>query len=78
VNSVISVIDAEAALSMLPVRWLFVVQTPQRAFVLSVSYFEIYNEKLTDLLDPSQKNVEIRQDKVFIFNISFGIKVKMY
>jgi len=41
-------------------------QTPERAFVLRVSYMEIYNDTLTDLLDKSNGNLEIRQDKVFL------------
>lgn len=29
-----------------------------------VSFFEIYNENINDLLDPSKKNLQIREDKV--------------
>jgi len=29
-----------------------------------VSFVEIYNETVNDLLDPSKKNLEIREDKI--------------
>jgi len=28
-----------------------------------ISYMEIYNEQINDLLDPSKKNLEIREDR---------------
>jgi len=56
---------------------LFVTQTPERAFVLRVSYMEIYNESLTDLFGDPDKNVEIRQDKVSTFSLPvFSFKLR--
>ena len=31
---------------------------------MSVSYLEIYNENVNDLLDPTRKNLEIRESKL--------------
>lgn len=33
----------------------------QRMFQISVSYIEIYNESVNDLIDPSNKNLEVRE-----------------
>jgi centromeric protein E len=41
----------------------YIRQTPEREFLLRVSYFEIYNEVINDLLDPSGTNLSIREDK---------------
>jgi centromeric protein E len=39
-------------------------QTPEREFLLRVSYFELYNEVINDLLNPvSGANLTIREDK---------------
>ncbi|KAF9608983.1 hypothetical protein IFM89_012322 [Coptis chinensis] len=37
-------------------------QTPGREFLLRVSYLEIYNEVINDLLDPIGQNLRIRED----------------
>ncbi|XAR62822.1 Plus-end-directed kinesin ATPase [Bertholletia excelsa] len=37
-------------------------QTPGREFLLRVSYLEIYNEVINDLLDPTGQNLRIRED----------------
>lgn len=37
-------------------------QTPEREFLLRVSYLEIYNEEIRDLLCPSSTKLEIRED----------------
>ncbi|KAK1423909.1 hypothetical protein QVD17_19220 [Tagetes erecta] len=36
--------------------------TPGREFLLRVSYLEIYNEVINDLLDPTAQNLRIRED----------------
>ncbi|AQL01250.1 Kinesin-like protein KIN-7K chloroplastic [Zea mays] len=37
-------------------------ETPKREFLLRVSYLEIYNEVVNDLLNPSGQNLRIRED----------------
>ncbi|KAJ0257563.1 Kinesin-like protein KIN-7C [Hirschfeldia incana] len=37
-------------------------ETPEREFLLRVSYLEIYNEVINDLLDPTGQNLRIRED----------------
>ncbi|PAN25259.1 hypothetical protein PAHAL_4G287300 [Panicum hallii] len=37
-------------------------ETPNREFLLRVSYLEIYNEVVNDLLNPSRQNLRIRED----------------
>ncbi|XP_024020733.1 kinesin-like protein KIN-7C, mitochondrial [Morus notabilis] len=37
-------------------------ETPRREFLLRVSYLEIYNEVINDLLDPTGQNLRIRED----------------
>jgi hypothetical protein len=37
-------------------------QTPEREFLLRVSYLEIYNEVITDLLNPKSKDLRIREN----------------
>ncbi|KAK2995681.1 hypothetical protein RJ640_006141, partial [Escallonia rubra] len=37
-------------------------ETPSREFLLRVSYLEIYNEVINDLLDPTGQNLRIRED----------------
>ena len=37
-------------------------QSPEREFLLRVSYLEIYNEEIRDLLCPSSTKLEIRED----------------
>jgi centromeric protein E len=36
--------------------------TPGREFLLRVSYLEIYNEVINDLLDPTGQNLRVRED----------------
>ncbi|KAF2301914.1 hypothetical protein GH714_030372 [Hevea brasiliensis] len=36
--------------------------TPGREFLLRVSYIEIYNEVINDLLDPTSQNLRVRED----------------
>lgn len=40
----------------------FIQETPGREFLLRVSYLEIYNEVINDLLDPTGQNLRIRED----------------
>ncbi|XP_024455192.2 kinesin-like protein KIN-7D, mitochondrial isoform X2 [Populus trichocarpa] len=40
----------------------FSLQTPGREFLLRVSYLEIYNEVINDLLDPTGQNLRVRED----------------
>lgn len=37
-------------------------QTPEREYLLRVSYLEIYNENITDLLNPKNKDLRIREN----------------
>ncbi|XP_015158272.1 kinesin-related protein 4 isoform X4 [Solanum tuberosum] len=39
-----------------------ILQTPGREFLLRVSYLEIYNEVINDLLDPTGQNLRVRED----------------
>lgn len=41
----------------------YIKQTPEREFLLRVSYFEIYNEIINDLLEPESQNLNIRESK---------------
>ncbi|CAN8259665.1 unnamed protein product [Cochlearia groenlandica] len=38
-------------------------ETPDREFLLRISYLEIYNEVVNDLLNPAGQNLRIREDK---------------
>ncbi|KAH7315317.1 hypothetical protein KP509_21G044000 [Ceratopteris richardii] len=40
----------------------FIQDTPGREYLLRVSYLEIYNEVINDLLNPSRQNLRIRED----------------
>ncbi|KAL9258989.1 Kinesin-like protein [Drosera capensis] len=42
-------------------------ETPTREFLLRVSYLEIYNEVVNDLLNPAGQNLRIREDHQGIF-----------
>ncbi|MFS7915646.1 putative plus-end-directed kinesin ATPase [Helianthus anomalus] len=42
-------------------------ETPSREFLLRVSYLEIYNEVVNDLLNPAGQNLRIREDSQVIF-----------
>ncbi|CAH8354559.1 unnamed protein product [Eruca vesicaria subsp. sativa] len=42
-------------------------ETPEREFLLRVSYLEIYNEVINDLLDPTGQNLRIREDSQGIY-----------
>ncbi|GAB4851508.1 Kinesin-like protein KIN-7K, chloroplastic [Ancistrocladus abbreviatus] len=42
-------------------------ETPSREFLLRVSYLEIYNEVVNDLLNPAGQNLKIREDHQGIF-----------
>ncbi|KAI3471517.1 hypothetical protein Pfo_028167 [Paulownia fortunei] len=42
-------------------------ETPSREFLLRVSYLEIYNEVVNDLLNPAGQNLRIREDAQGIF-----------
>ncbi|KAL4348245.1 hypothetical protein GQ457_17G002330 [Hibiscus cannabinus] len=41
--------------------------TPGQEFLLRVSYLEIYNEVINDLLDPTGQNLRVREDAQFPF-----------
>ncbi|MDR3547117.1 MAG: hypothetical protein P4M11_02365 [Candidatus Pacebacteria bacterium] len=38
----------------------YIEATPQREYLLRISFIEIYNESVNDLLDPSRTNLQIR------------------
>lgn len=42
-------------------------ETPEREYLLRVSYLEIYNEVINDLLDPAGQNLRIREDAQGIY-----------
>ncbi|CAA0837494.1 P-loop containing nucleoside triphosphate hydrolases superfamily protein [Striga hermonthica] len=42
-------------------------ETPSREFLLRVSYLEIYNEVVNDLLNPAGQNLRIREDSQGVF-----------
>ncbi|WZZ58392.1 hypothetical protein YC2023_058499 [Brassica napus] len=44
------------------IQEVIAIQTPEREFLLRVSYLEIYNEVINDLLDPTGQNLRIRED----------------
>ena len=35
----------------------------KKSIVISIQFLEIYNESVNDLLDPTKKNLEVREDK---------------
>ena len=37
---------------------------PQKEFIAKVSYLEIYNELVKDLLSPNDNNLDIREDPI--------------
>lgn len=39
------------------------IKTPNRQFLLRVSYLEIYNEIINDLLAPENVNLKVHEDK---------------
>lgn len=41
----------------------FINQTTNREFLLRVSYMEIYNEIINDLLSPGSSHLKIKEDK---------------
>ncbi|PPD72972.1 hypothetical protein GOBAR_DD30136 [Gossypium barbadense] len=45
--------------------------TPGREFLLRVSYLEIYNEVINDLLDPTGQNLRVREDAQVFFSTYF-------
>lgn len=50
----------------------YIKQTPEREFLLRVSYFEIYNEVINDLLSPGSTGLQIRESKskgIYIENL---------
>ncbi|KAG0474889.1 hypothetical protein HPP92_014575 [Vanilla planifolia] len=46
--------------------------TPGREFLLRVSYLEIYNEVINDLLDPTGQNLRVREDAQMIESSARG------
>uniref|UniRef100_A0A1S4CVL8 Kinesin-related protein 11-like n=1 Tax=Nicotiana tabacum TaxID=4097 RepID=A0A1S4CVL8_TOBAC len=47
-------------------------ETPGREFLLRVSYLEIYNEVINDLLDPTGQNLRVREDGQVCLNESYS------
>lgn len=56
--------DSEPGIVPLAVRYIFdaIADTRGREFLLRVSYLEIYNEKVNDLLEPLKKDLKLRED----------------
>ena len=53
--------EAHPGLIPLALEQLFDETDPGRAYTFKVSYIEVYNEMVNDLLDPSKTNLEIRE-----------------
>ncbi|KAJ3087610.1 hypothetical protein HK102_010652, partial [Quaeritorhiza haematococci] len=56
----------------------FIIQNPQREFLLRVSYLEIYNEAIKDLLQPNRENLKIHENpnkEIFIGDLSEHVVV---
>lgn len=55
---------SEPGIIPLAVGYMFdaIANTSGREFLLRVSYLEIYNEKVNDLLDPLKKDLKLRED----------------
>ena len=56
---------------------LCVAQCPQRVFIVYVSYLEIYNDSISDLLTDSDLKLELRSDQVFLLLILIFFKLYM-
>jgi centromeric protein E len=41
--------------------FLYISQTPDREFLLRVSYLEIYNEVIRDLLNPGEEGLKVHE-----------------
>ncbi|KAJ3102496.1 hypothetical protein HDU97_000455 [Phlyctochytrium planicorne] len=56
----------EPGLMILAINELFhsIIKTPEREFLLKVSYLEIYNEVIRDLLQPGNENLKIHEDNL--------------
>ncbi|CAI9737426.1 centromere-associated protein E-like [Octopus vulgaris] len=50
---------------------------PNRQFLLRVSYMEIYNEKITDLLDVEEKTLKLLEDENRVVHVS-GLKEMVF
>lgn len=50
-------------------------QNPTRDFLLRVSYVEIYNEDIKDLLDPEVSTLRIREDRVRVRSRAWWVRV---
>jgi len=48
---------------------IFFAQTPEREFLLRVSYLEIYNENMNDLLADVAVPLQIREDEFVSSNV---------
>lgn len=48
----------------------YISNTPDREFLIQVSYMEIYNEIINDLLDPAGINLSVREDKKLGIHVS--------
>ncbi|BAB11416.1 kinesin heavy chain-like protein [Arabidopsis thaliana] len=59
----LAVKDAFSIIQEVLLNFSFFSQTPRREFLLRVSYFEIYNEVVNDLLNPAGQNLRIREDE---------------
>ena len=46
--------------------WNFLLQQRDREFMICVSYMELYNENVVDLLVDSGEHLEVREDMVNI------------
>lgn len=58
-------------LNVLTIRDIFdsIKRTPEREFTVQISYVEIYNETIRDLLVPSSSYLELRDDPIKVRSI---------
>lgn len=52
------------------INFLYASQLPEREFLLRVSYMEIYNEMVRDLLSDRNENLKLQEDQVNIVYFS--------
>ncbi len=52
-------------------------QNPDREFLLRVSYLEIYNEVIKDLLNPINDNLKIHETSNVKVSLSIGLAVSL-
>ena len=65
-------------MTKLSLHLLFVVQITNHAFIVRISYMEIYNEKLTDLLNSAAELNIMESTVCFIFSFRTSISIMLH